>query len=188
MIPTSFLDELEKIAAGPFIIEVDDPSIGGRFIPRDSFMELMEARPEIRATYQEEFPEILKSKKDVVFVPSKKALSEAGIPDKNIDPMYRAYRRHELAHWSRARKGKMKGYGEPGLRNVLRSVREEVVGYGSMGKHLPKDMERDLAKKFLPITTASVQQAYAPKGGVKKAILGGSLSKPARIARKLLRR
>jgi hypothetical protein len=137
---------------------------------------------------QEEIPEVFKSKKDVVLVPSKKALLAMGVPERNIDPLYRATRRHEIAHWSRARKGKMKGYGEPGLRNVLRSAREEMIAYGSMGKRLPEEMERNWAKEFFPATAASVQQAYAPTGGVKKAILGGSLSKPARIARKLLKR
>ena len=46
MLFKSFLDEIEKIAAGPHIIEADAPSVGGKFISRDSFMKRMEARPD----------------------------------------------------------------------------------------------------------------------------------------------
>lgn len=71
--------------------------------------------------------------------------------------------RHELTHYIRSKKGKTKGVGESGLKNVLRTIREEAIAYK---KGFDAFKYRSIDEKLLPIVRGiigSTKAAY-PKG------------------------
>ncbi len=89
-------------------------------------------------------------------------------------------RRHELTHYLRGKAGKMEGVGQPGIRNVLRTGREELIAYtkgvDAFDKMGPQYVSQ-AAKGVIPGAVASVREAYPQ--GVAHAALGGTL-KPVR--------
>jgi hypothetical protein len=86
--------------------------------------------------------------------------------------------RHELTHYLRDRAGHMAGVGQPGLRNVLRTAREEAIAYGNGLKPFEKMGPQYLGQAAAGIPAgivSSVRQAYANTGGAARAALGGTL-------------
>lgn len=105
----------------------------------------------------------------------------------------RSTMRHELTHAMRERAGKMEGFGKPGLRNVLRSYREE--GIASMeglralenlkAHQTNPELVAQIATGTLPGIQTSVQHAYKPHGGILRGALSGSLKPLLPIAERL---
>lgn len=100
--------------------------------------------------------------------------------DQAANALQKNTRRHELTHYLRGKAGKMEGVGQPGLRNVLRTGREELIAYtkgvDAFDKMGPQYVSQ-AAKGVIPGAVASVREAYPQ--GVAHAALGGTL-KPVR--------
>lgn len=93
-------------------------------------------------------------------------------------------RRHELIHYMRARKGLMDGAGKPGIRNVLRTLREETAAGLGAAIRAKNPVIRALSiPSALGGAGVSTSNAYAHTGGVGKALLGGSIGKVLRALR-----
>lgn len=105
----------------------------------------------------------------------------------------RSTMRHELTHAMRERAGKMEGFGKPGLRNVLRSYREEGIASMEGLRALEKlkahqtnpELVAQIATGTLPGIQTSVQHAYKPHGGILRGALSGSLKPLLPIAERL---
>ena len=85
----------------------------------------------------------------------------------------RSIKRHELTHWLRFKKGKMKHVGKPTIRGVATTVREEFAAHRGQMSRLPKTVPWH--RKVLGIvagTKASTQAAY-PKGILKTLLTRG---------------
>ena len=93
------------------------------------------------------------------------------MPNASGKDLTRSLRRHELTHYIRAQKGKMKHIGAPTVKGVLHSYREEIAGHRGMVSRL--NVPR--SAKIMGIvkgTQASVKTLY-PKGILKTIIRKG---------------
>lgn len=167
---TAFVDELEKIAAGPRVIYDPEMRTGAQYWP-PSFVDRVEAaRPDIGV-------KAMVGKKHGALVgphPSQFSHHPEGAQ------AYKALRRHEMTHWMRDRRGLFGGVGKPGLRNVLRTAREEGAAYLSQRKALrnaPQIRRQSLVR--LPKDFLTSMRAAYP-AGVGKAVMGGTLGKVVR--------
>jgi len=195
----AFADEVEKIAASVVMSELP-----GLFSVQGFGAAYMNPERVARATQLDPalakhpaFSKAVKTKKHLVLVPPKRelrAMAEA-VPTIKADPaavdrlsegLARGARRHELAHYKRTLRGKMEGYGKPGVRNVLRTLREEAIanisGVQGHKKMLPRE-RAIFAGEALKDVGRSTRHAYASEGGIRKALVGGTLGKLLRAAR-----
>jgi hypothetical protein len=177
---SAFSDELVKIAAGPVIR--DTPTllsqygrVGHYYTPEN--MELpgnAELKSQVGA----------KANKGVVLMaPRSEIAAVPGVNPEGANRIYRSYRRHELTHWKRGQMGKLEGVGQPGIRNVLRTAREEIAANAQGAKSLLRSgvpagaIGRNAALTF----AGSMRGAYP--GGIGKAMLGGTISRIGRALR-----
>tara|TARA_B100000131_G_scaffold132800_1_gene129389 strand:- start:5229 stop:5801 length:573 start_codon:yes stop_codon:yes gene_type:complete len=178
LLASAFVDEMEKLAAGPLIVHMSDPSSPGKHVKASTFLN---NPPERLRQIMAEVPAVRKAAEkgqSVLFLPSPEGLSKLYGPAGG-QAAYNTMRRHEMTHWLRDRRGKMKGVGEPGLRNVLRSAREEMAAHLSQTRTrgLTGVQREALGKLVGPGTIGSVKANYAYMGGARKAALGGTASK-----------
>jgi hypothetical protein len=125
----AFSDELEKISAGPALVydpQAEQSGSAAAYWPPKKVDQVDTIHPQLG------LKKYVGKKHGLIVTthPSQYAYHPEG------KAAYRALRRHEMTHWARDKKGKMKGIGEGGLGNVLRTAREEVVAYGSQDKAL----------------------------------------------------
>ena len=187
---TSFWGELEKIAAGPFMIEVDDPSLlSGHAlnVTAESFLKNPNDTHRVIIKHWPQALEAAKKGRGVVLVPSIKNLEQMpGMDPESARANYKQLRRHELTHWMRKRKGYGGIESAPGLRNVLKNTREEWAAHVSqaVGTRGISDAHRkQIASAAWPGTMSAVAGNYAHMGGVRKAALGGNFGRALRALR-----
>lgn len=180
----AFVDEVEKIAldirlhTDPVGSALRTELIGAYFNPEEVKsnpvrMALAKGRPHLIAMApHEDIKSLLKMNPTYANTP------EAGM-DLIAKRMHHALQRHELTHYMRGKLGKTKGVGKPGVMNVLRSLREETAGFLSGGKALAKTptLQKRYFQVMFPSIAESVRKDYAATGGVRKAIMGGTLGK-----------
>lgn len=112
---------------------------------------------------------------------------------KAVEMMRRSYLRHELTHAMRERAGHMEGVGQPGLRNVLKTIREEAIANfeGIRGLERMKAPQtapalyQNAVKAVVPTMVGSVAGSYARQGGVGRAAFSGTLKPLLGIAERL---
>lgn len=182
---SAFFAELEKIAA-PHLLEYDynpvehGPSPFAKYMTQQQFQQ-SSGHPIIRAaTEKRQVP----AGKPIVLMPSKESVGRH-FDSTTAKDIWHHLLRHENTHYLRDKAGKMEGVGKPGLRNVMRSAREEGIAYaeGAASKHL-SDIAKTRAKRGIGIGVASsVAHTYAPLGGPRKAVLGGRLGAGLRALR-----
>tara|TARA_Y100000034_G_C6905241_1_gene419816 strand:+ start:2923 stop:3489 length:567 start_codon:yes stop_codon:yes gene_type:complete len=178
----AFMEEMEKVSAGPHMIEADDV-FQGLYMRRGDFDRQMQEKPQVRAILQRNHPQIFSNtKKDVVFTPSRAALRRMGIPEENIEATWKGARRHELAHWMRNRRGKMGEYGKPGLLNKLRTFREEAVAWKATPPTRGGDFQRKMVKAHWPEFAVQSTQAAYPNSP-KITSVGGKAIKALRAVK-----
>jgi hypothetical protein len=180
---TSFFAELEKIA-GPHLVEYDwDPAMGGPmagYVKKDDIGYARAAYPHFEQAIEKR--PLPAGKSSVVMMPSRESLSRHF---SNPKDMWHEMLRHENTHYLRDKAGKMDGMGQPGLRNVLRTIREEAIAYGKGGtsRHLSEAMKQKALQAAGANTVFSVRSAYAPIGGPAKGALAGRLGSALRAMR-----
>jgi hypothetical protein len=162
----AFVDELEKIAAGPArIVDEQLPPGTAQYWQPHKVDAVDAAHPQIGLKRH-----VGKRHGALLSGPSPQ------FPSFEENAASRGLRRHELTHWLRDRKGKMTGVGKPGFGNVLRTAREEAVAYGGELKslrragapHMQPLSVMTIPKRFL----GSMKAAY-PKG-ILRAALGAA--------------
>lgn len=127
----------------------------------------------------QELTQIRPDKKGIILnrPPSDVQKMHPRLSDVEAKALSRAKLRHELTHALRDRAGKMERYGKPGVRGVLTTMREEALAYGkelgSLDKH--PQLQTQVAQGTGPNFFTSLRAAHAPQGGVRKALLSGSL-------------
>lgn len=174
--------ELEKVAVSVKIQHepglLTTHGLAGKFVPEAA---IRAENPALAASIG------LPTGKDALFIAPKEEFITALHGDAaKGDSAYRNIRRHELTHWLRAKRGKLEGTGKPGLRNVLRTAREEAIAQISGLKAVKDPAHRALlAKGFAPGVVGSVQHAYQPHGGVVSGALGGTLKPVAGLVERL---
>jgi hypothetical protein len=173
-----FSDELQKIAAGPYVME--EPTFGtarngtwAKLVKRRDIDANPAARKEIGALG-------VKPGRDIMVT----------APDANIKAHFgehapaakKALRRHEMTHWMRGQRGKMKRYGQPGLRGVATTLREEVAAHISSLKGQAPAQQQQLAQGVIPGTMQSSRTAYG--GSLRRgAASGGNTGRVLRALR-----
>jgi hypothetical protein len=176
---SSMADELEKIAAGPHIEEMPGLrkyfGIGGKQFSH----EVASSAPDLRDLYAKR----RKSRSGMVVLEPQADLEPLVGNKRLAESNYRATRRHELIHWKRQKDGKMKDVGQAGLRNVLRTGREEAAAYLGAMKKVHPEHESMAAKALGSQWLGSMRQAY-PKG-IRRAAMGGTLKRLVPLAEKL---
>jgi hypothetical protein len=176
----AFVCELEKVAAGPAI--QDTPTLLSRFGRVGHYYRPEDMEHPDNAQLKANLGP--KSKRGVVLMAPRSEIEQVpGVTSEGAKRIYRSYRRHELTHWKRGQKGKLKGVGEPGVRNVLRTAREELVANVQGAKSLLRAgvpagaIGRNAGSTFV----GSMRGAYP--GGLSKAMLGGTISRIAKALR-----
>lgn len=186
---------IEKLGAGPDIVHVpglQQAGLTGKFMPRR----------QAKRFYKQYSGEMAKElgitgppKKDVVFLSEEKELRKVigkkvkgkGVPAAAIrgraKGFYAAARAHELTHWLRAKKGKFKRVGKPGVRGVLSTGREELAAHVRSLKRLPPALKAELAFGIPGGVMFSTRHAYGKP--LRKALMGG---KAGKLIRKVLTR
>ena len=166
---SAFSDELEKIAAGPKIFH--DPSLlqlglVGKYIPPSEIHSTKPQAEYLRNT----IPGIKPGQGLLAMTPRETIRASIAKPER-ANAAYNITRRHEMTHWLRERRGKMKGIGQPGLMNVGRTIREELAGHlsGIRARGTAGVPFRDKAMSVLVGVPASLKAAY-PRG-VLRAVL-----------------
>lgn len=183
---SAFFTELEKIA-GPHLLEYDyDPALHGpspfaRYMNQQQFQQAAD-HPLVRAATEKR--PIPAGKSSVVLMPTRESMGRH-FDSTTTNDLWHSMLRHENTHYLRDKAGKMEALGKPGLRNVLRSAREEALAYaeGASSKHLSDAAKTKSIHGIGPSTAFSVTHAYAPSGGVRKAALGGRLGAGLRALR-----
>lgn len=177
------LELLEKTAAGPLIIDVDDPRLlSTNAVNLDPKSFLSTADSPAKTLIKQQYPEAveaLKAGRGVIMLPSKANLAQNPFLDaETADATYKQLRRHEMTHWMRGRKGKDLSTS-PGIRGVLRNAREELAATASQTKikGVSPAITRTLQANMVPAALASVKSNYAHQGGPLKAMAQGSLKK-----------
>lgn len=177
------LELLEKTAAGPLIIDVDDPRLlNTAALNLDPKTFFSTADTASKAQVRQLFPEAveaLEKGRGVILLPSKANLAQSPFLDaEEADAAYKQLRRHEMTHWMRSRKGKDLSVS-PGIRGVLKNAREELAAAVSQTKikGVPPEITRTLQTSVIPATLTSVKANYANRGGPLKAMTQGSLKK-----------
>jgi hypothetical protein len=182
----AFFSELEKIAA-PHLLEYDynpvehGPSPFAKHMTQQQFQQNANHPLILAATEKRQVPA---GKSSIVLMPSKESMGRH-FDSTTTKDLWHNLLRHENTHYLRNKAGKMEGLGKPGLRNVLRSAREEGIAYaeGAGSKHL-SDIAKTRATYGIGSGVASsLAQAYAPLGGPRKAALGGRLGAGLRALR-----
>lgn len=189
-------DELEKLGAGPDIIHVpgmQQAGLSGSFLSRRKMRRFYKQDPGRMAKElgMTELP-----KKDVVFLSKEKEIRKvlgksvrgkstpAAVIRERAKEIYRSTRAHELTHWLRAKRGKFKRMGKPGVRGVLSTGREELAAHVRALKRLPPALKAELAVSVPSGVMFSTRHAY-PGKSLRKALMGGQAGK---LIRRVLRR
>lgn len=173
---SAFFAELEKIAT-PYLLEYDynpaehGPSPFARYMTREHLQQNAAHPLILSATEKRPVPA---SKSSVVLMPSKESLGRY-FDNTTAKDVWHSMLRHENTHYLRDKAGKMEGLGKPGLRNIMRTAREEAIAYaeGAGSRHLSDAAKARSIQAIGPNTSHSIHAAYAPTGGVRKAALGG---------------
>lgn len=160
----SFWDELEKLA-GPRLIEepglLSTHGIGGLQIPAS------------HSESQRRFPG---GTRESIVVGSESEYAPGA---------RKAALRHEIAHYLRRKRGHMAGVGDPGLRNVAKTLREELIAYGTQfdqrKTRVSDAVQAQMSQHLIPNLVQSMESAY-PKG-VIPAALGGNFGRALRTLR-----
>jgi hypothetical protein len=122
MSPTTLMafdDELQKIAAGPKIVHdrtLEALGVSGLFVSADKLATTKKMKWLRKTTGTKPGQDL------IMLVPAKKGSGYS-------KSMYAAVKEHELTHMRRNKEGKLKGYGKPGLANIVRTFREEAIAY-----------------------------------------------------------
>lgn len=164
---SAFVAELEKVAAGPKVIE--DPSLlprglAGLHVRRKT----LDAHLHHPAIVEELARHGFQPGQDALYVPPAHQLQQ--LFGEHGPIAGKVVRRHEMTHWLRGRQGKLEGFGEPGLPNVLRTAREELAAHLSSlrTKGLSHARRGNLILGTPKGVIGSVKAAYP--GGVWNAI------------------
>lgn len=185
----AFSRELEKLALG--VKHVVEPGLMQRgILAMYRTPEMLQADP---AQAVKQFVEKNPSKGLLLTTPREevKAYMEAigkrvghKVTPQHVDAVMRSMKRHELTHYLQTRRGQKAM--QPGIRGVLRTAAMEAEaikgGYKPISK-LP------LRSRLGYIGTAplgvaqNVSLGYRPLGGVRKALLGGTLGRLGEAAR-----
>lgn len=173
----AFWSELEKIAAGPLVYHepglYKNNGLPGKWV---SHADLWKENPALARQVGSD-PNVVK---DVVFLAPKSEFVE--MHGERGEEAYKAVRRHEMAHWMRAKRGNMSRMGKPGIRGVGSTLREELVGHVSALKGRSPEVTQALAQGIIPGAVRSTQAAYRGTT-LRKAALGGSFGKALRAVR-----
>ena len=176
--------ELEKIALGITTREVPREHMGGaygRMMPADQVN--VHARALYGVKPGQALMGVAPAAEQIGQLPGAHFLPEEMQKSLGED-LNRHVRRHELIHYLRGRQGKLEGAVQPGIRNVLRTGREELAASFGAARRMKSPELKALALAGVPgEALSSVMHNYAPVGGVGKALLGGTLGKALRAAR-----
>jgi len=179
----SFFNEMEKIALG--VQEVTQlgaqqppgfPTVYGSLVKNKEMMRYPELVKRIG----------LKSGKDaLVMAPESTFVRDFG---PNSGAARKAVKQHELTHYIRGRRGKMKRVGTPGLRGLGATAREEIAAYLTPALRAKSpEMQKALSKGILPGTVQSVRSAY-PGQRLRDVAMGGKAGALLRRAGRFFRR
>ena len=168
---------MEKVAAGPLIIHVEDPNLLNARAVHITPEGLISQKEEAHRTIANRWPKAMdaaKSGRAVILLPSVENLSKhPSLSPEDAKATYKQLRRHELTHWMRHRKGYRGMQVKPGIGNVLRNAREELAAHVSQVKTKGLNPSQKAAFKsaIIPGTLQSVSQNYSHQGGAIKASL-----------------
>jgi hypothetical protein len=172
---TGFYNELEKIAISVQVVHepglLSEHGLAGKHVTHE---KLMAENPALAKKLG------IKPGKDVLFMAPQAEYERLYGPQGREG--YRAVKRHELTHYMRGKRGKMKRVGTPGLRGLGATAREELVAHISAMRGRSDPAQLALAKGLVPGVVGSVRHAYQGQP-LRQVAMGGTLGRVGRFLR-----
>lgn len=165
----SFYDEVEKIALSIQRVHVPGmlaQGVAGKHVKRET---LMAENPALAKQFG------VKTGKDILFIAPESDYTKAfGARGK---AGYKAITQHELTHYLRGKRGKMKRFGTQGLRGLGATAREELIAHlAPVVRARDPGVQKALSAGVLPGVVASVRHAYKGQP-LRQVALGGTLGR-----------
>lgn len=170
---------MKKVAAGPYVYHEPGAMMSGmtgKYVTHEDVMK---------------HPEIAKNigyrgnKGTLIMAPVEEITRAAGGDKARGKSLYDATRAHEMTHYMRGQRGKMKNVGKPGLVGIASTMREELAANKRSLKALPPEMRKNVKLRgIIGPSWASVRAAY-PGQKMKDVAMGGGLGRLLRKARLL---